>query len=184
MTCSSTLSTRRTSIGAAAGIFCACARLSAILKATSARRLRHFYSKRRARWRYISFNLRLYRSNPPAFPENAFNPAVIAVIIARFSDVNCGWQISKISVTRSLPLSFHASCSMVSSNTHALPGSHARDSTHYRILPTGCVERRWDRWCRVQSPPPFATPPETHRGCRPSPLQLNPAMKSHYDQRI
>src|SRR3979490_2014998 len=72
--------------------------------------------------------LRFYGSKPAEAPWKAFRPAVIAVIIARSGGVRCGCQMSKIRTTRSLSLSFQASCSMVSSNTHALPGTHFRVS--------------------------------------------------------
>ncbi len=52
--------------------------------------------------------------------------------------------MSKMSTTRSLSLSFQASCSMVSSKTHALPGTHSRVSLPQRKpQPSGTMSGRW-----------------------------------------
>ena len=65
------------------------------------------------------FPMRPQAAAPRAPPVNAFKPDASAVIISRSGGVSCGCQMSNISTTRSRSLSFQASCSIVSSNTHA-----------------------------------------------------------------
>src|SRR5215471_9366085 len=70
-------------------------------------------------------------------------PAVRAVIISLSAGLSCGCQMSKISTTRSWSLSFQASCSIVSSKTQALPGTHSRVSLPTRKpQPSGTISGR------------------------------------------
>ena len=62
-------------------------------------------------------------------------PSPSAVIIARSAGDRWGCHTSKMNTTRSSSLSFQASCSIVSSKTHAVPGTHSRVS-----LPTMAAE--------------------------------------------
>ena len=61
---------------------------------------------------------RMHRHQPSA------GLAKKTAISSRSCWLSSGRQISKISTTRSSPLSFHASCSIVSSKISSLPGSH------------------------------------------------------------
>ena len=65
---------------------------------------------------------------------------ITRVIRSRSSDDRRGFQTSQISTARGLSLSFHASCSMVSSKMKASPSRHRRD--YFRRTETRSSQER------------------------------------------
>ena len=79
----------------------------------------------------------------PARPRPDRSPPSMAPTAARSPGERSGCQVSTIRMTRSASLSLAASCSIVSSKTHALPTSHSRRSAPTRNQqPGGTIKRQ------------------------------------------